>query len=60
MAEKILHFHRDPGDGTTLRAGGAPATFTFDAAPAGGVRHRLFFAGESAIFTFWKNEPDFQ
>ena len=60
MSEKIFRFFQDPGDGTTLRADGTPATFTFDAAPAEGVRYRLFFAGESAIYTFWKNEPDFQ
>ena len=59
MAEKIVHFLRDPGDGTSLRAGGAPAAFSFEAAPADGVRHRLFFAGESTIYKFWKNEPDF-
>ena len=59
MSERIFRFFQDPGDGTTLRAGGAPATFAFNASPADGVRHRLFFAGESTIYKFWKNEPDF-
>ena len=59
MSERIFRFFQDPGDGMTLRAGGAPITFAFNASPADGVRHRLFFAGESTIYKFWKNEPDF-
>lgn len=57
--ERITRFFQDPGDGTTLRAGGEAATFSFAAAPRDGVRHRLFFAGESAIYKLWKDEPDF-
>ena len=46
MSEKNFRFFQDPGDGTTLRAGGAPAMFAFNASPADGVRHRLFFAAK--------------
>lgn len=51
-------FYAD-AEGKTIRPG-ETATFTFSAEPSAMRKYRLFFAGESAIFKFWKNEPDFQ
>ena len=57
---KFQRIYNDMKEGALLRAGGEAASFAFNAAPEANRKYRLFFAGESAISKFWKNEPDFQ
>ncbi|MBQ9761267.1 MAG: hypothetical protein IJW16_07960 [Clostridia bacterium] len=49
----------DGGDrGTTIRVGGARASFSFFAEPKKGKKYRLFTTGESEQCYWWKDEPD--
>lgn len=60
MATDFLQIYNNSGDETTLRPDGSVKTFQFVTHPDLSRKYRLFFAGESSIFYWWKNEPDYQ
>ncbi len=57
--ERYQPFYSDYRKGTTLRPCGQSASFTFSCDCRKDRRYKLFGVGETALFYYWKNEPNY-